>query len=207
MAPEQRQPGRKTDHRVDLYALGVVASELFADPSVAECATGHGDRTIGKPFAALVQRASEEDPARRFQTAEEFQEALTKHQRVNERRQKPKTTSTLAAAVALALALGIGLVAVGLWPRGGANLRDVNRLDHRGAARPPGPDPGLDLVTRIIVARQSPRGSNEPLDDFVLAVRGLDSDALQHVIDLVGGEATADEKLQGPLRLLFRRWG
>ncbi len=92
MAPEQIRGG-DFDHRVDLYACGVMLFELLtgvkpfhADEPLAVCMQHIsvepprlGDKAPGRSFGALesvVARALEKDPARRFASAEEFSRAL-----------------------------------------------------------------------------------------------------------------------------------
>lgn len=92
MAPEQALGERNVDARADVYAVGVVAYEMFAgDPPF----TGATDQAIlvahltrdaqrvdivrpdtPPAIAAAIARALEKDPAARFQTAAEFRDAL-----------------------------------------------------------------------------------------------------------------------------------
>ncbi len=81
-----------TDHRVDLFALGVTAYELFTYELPWEKAqsmqtllshmnsSGKDPREhrkdLDKATAAFLVKAVERDPRNRFQTAEEFREAL-----------------------------------------------------------------------------------------------------------------------------------
>ncbi len=92
MAPEQAKGGKEVDHRVDLYAVGVILyqavvgrvpfdAETFNEllfkivletpPSLAEQVEG-----IDPSFVEIVDRAMAREPSARYQTAEEFQKAL-----------------------------------------------------------------------------------------------------------------------------------
>jgi formylglycine-generating enzyme required for sulfatase activity/tRNA A-37 threonylcarbamoyl transferase component Bud32/dienelactone hydrolase len=87
MAPEQAAADPEADHRVDIYAVGVLAYELLAGctpftgpPQVVLAAQISatpeplGKRRPGLPAALtqIVMRCLEKDPSARFQTAEEL---------------------------------------------------------------------------------------------------------------------------------------
>src|SRR5687768_12780060 len=92
MAPEQANGSRETAHRVDLYAAGAICYDALTGqvPFNADTFTEllfkivleeprpleQIDPTIDAGFAAIVTKAMARDPAHRFQTAKEFQEAL-----------------------------------------------------------------------------------------------------------------------------------
>jgi serine/threonine-protein kinase len=92
MAPEQAKGARDLDHRVDLYAAGVILYEaitgevpfnadtfnellfkivLEAARPVEQVVPG-----IDPSFAGIVNKSMAREPAARFQTAREFQQAL-----------------------------------------------------------------------------------------------------------------------------------
>lgn len=92
MAPEQAKGGAGVDHRVDLYAVGVILyqavvgrvpfdAETFNEllfkivletpPPLAERVPG-----LDPDFVAIVERGMAREAAHRFQTAQEFQDAL-----------------------------------------------------------------------------------------------------------------------------------
>ena len=91
MSPEQAE-GKSADHRVDIYGLGVILYELATGrlPFVAETFMGVLHQHMAKApqpprelvsdiapeFEAIILRALEKDPADRFQSMNEFAEAL-----------------------------------------------------------------------------------------------------------------------------------
>lgn len=80
MAPEQKQDGG-FDHRADIYALGVVAWELFAGRALGEAATqppslAREGGDVSPELDAIIARALAVDPNERFESAEEMLEAL-----------------------------------------------------------------------------------------------------------------------------------
>jgi eukaryotic-like serine/threonine-protein kinase len=88
MAPESLASGREFDHRADLFALGIVLHETLTGRSLFRGATDNDTlrrvRTMPIPdvtrlrpdtppgLAAIIARALERDPDRRFQTATDF---------------------------------------------------------------------------------------------------------------------------------------
>ena len=92
MSPEQCEGRRQIDHRSDIYSLGVVMYELltgrvpFTDEGFGALIVAHLTRMPEPPRSvrpgvpaeldAVVMRAIEKDPGRRFQTMDEFAAAI-----------------------------------------------------------------------------------------------------------------------------------
>jgi serine/threonine-protein kinase len=92
MAPEQATADPAVDHRVDIYALGVMAYELlagqvpFRGTNLQQVIAGHLTRrpdplstyraTVPPALEELVMRCLEKNPADRWQSAEEVVRAL-----------------------------------------------------------------------------------------------------------------------------------
>jgi hypothetical protein len=134
MSPEQASAGEQIDGRSDIYSLGCVMYEMlageppFTGPSAQAITAKHLSMpppplgtvrpSVPKHVVSAISRALEKVPGDRFQTAEEFEQALLTSQAT------PVTQGasiwsrlTKTAAIALGLALLIGL-SVLLWKPG-----------------------------------------------------------------------------------------
>jgi hypothetical protein len=77
MAPEQAAGDPELDHRVDIYAVGLVAYEMLAGSVPREGVTFDRIRPAVPPaLAAVVARCLEKRPADRFQSCEEVMRQL-----------------------------------------------------------------------------------------------------------------------------------
>lgn len=78
MAPEQREDPKIVDHRADIYSLGVVFYEMLTgELPIGKFASPSQKVQIDVRLDAVVLKALEKEPARRYQRASELGEAVT----------------------------------------------------------------------------------------------------------------------------------
>jgi serine/threonine-protein kinase len=93
--PPEQINGKAVDFRSDVYTLGISLFEAVTGRLPFERTTDYGlmhahivekppnpralRRDVPKPLETVILRAMEKDPARRFQSAHEFREALLRH--------------------------------------------------------------------------------------------------------------------------------
>lgn len=156
MAPEQAM-GTHTDARADLYSVGVMLFELltgrlpFEDPNpikVMEMQVkkqpmliNRLDPSIGVELTALVAKCLEKDPDRRYQSAEELQQALNAPELVRTMRRTarlrvPEGTGR-STAKSQALLTSDSMTAIPILPRRGLSepaMPEPERRRKAGAA-------------------------------------------------------------------------
>jgi serine/threonine-protein kinase len=138
MSPEQAA-GEEIDNRSDLYALGVVAYEMltghppFQGPHRVVVSKHIAERPVPverlrpetpRQLAGAILRALEKQPAERWQTGEEFRQAVAGERSAARPNRRVRRRMLTAAAVALAIITAtVGLVRRTAGPPRGVNPR------------------------------------------------------------------------------------
>jgi tetratricopeptide (TPR) repeat protein/tRNA A-37 threonylcarbamoyl transferase component Bud32 len=138
MSPEQAA-GEEIDGRSDLYALGVVAYEMlagappFQGPNRVVVSKHIAERPVPierirpetpRPLAAAIMRALEKQPGDRWQTGEEFRQALAEERPAPPSHRARRRVLLAGAAVAIAaMVVTAGLVRRAPGPPAGVNPR------------------------------------------------------------------------------------
>lgn len=128
MAPEQVAADPAADHRVDIYAFGIMAYELltgkppFAAPTPQALLTAHlvekpadlATRAPAMPpaLAALVMQCLEKDPSRRPADA---QELVTRVDELDWSGERPRIAAGSRRRGAILTAVGLAVLALGAW--------------------------------------------------------------------------------------------
>ena len=131
MAPEQAAADPAMDHRADLYAVGVVAFEMFAGvgpfpgrtPSQTLAAhmterappLASKRRDVPGSIASLVARLLEKDPTQRPQSAEEALSAVSAVSRGADPEGRGRATRALAIGAGLAAIAGLAAMGIAKW--------------------------------------------------------------------------------------------
>ena len=179
MAPEQLAGDVAANHRIDIYAVGLLAYELvtgvspFTGPSPRETLAAQLTRDptplhevsqeIPRTLSALIMRCLAKDPDARPQSADEVLRELdsmtmplgiTPQQGGINTAKPPKTWMSVAAvAILLAVLAGVGYAVTRSKPTANVALSPVPRAPAPALKAPsPPPSPAESLVKRAAVA-------------------------------------------------------
>jgi eukaryotic-like serine/threonine-protein kinase len=143
MAPEQAKGSRDLDHRVDIYATGVILYEALTGQVPFNADTfnellfkivleeprplGQVDPSIDPGFAAIVTKGMARDPAHRFQSASEFQQAISMWSsgqvaQLAQALGPPRATANVGTQTRAAGPATLGTGTPGTWAQSGTHL-------------------------------------------------------------------------------------
>ena len=124
MAPEQWEHPQQVDHRVDIYALGVVFYEMLTGERPAGVFEPPSRKTsppVDKKLDGVVLRAMDKNPERRYQQAGQIRDDVTRISGANKRRPASANDASEAKRGSLKALLAMGSLTVlaaggwGLW--------------------------------------------------------------------------------------------
>lgn len=190
MAPEQLAADPAADHRVDIYAVGLLAYELLTGSSPFTGASPQATlaaqltrmpepphrmlKDVPEPLSLLIMHCLAKDAGKRPQTAQALLAALEALPPISTTAAGPTSVlegrtgrHTGAAFVAGALAL-VAVAAWALLPRGGKAPADPAGLDARDAG------PGGDVRSRL-TPRSARNGGAPAAGDSLASMAGADS--------------------------------
>jgi DNA-binding SARP family transcriptional activator/TolB-like protein len=184
MSPEQAGGQGDVDARSDVYSLACVLYEMLAGEPLFTGATARdimarhmleripslriARPTVSPQLSKVIQTALAKDPADRFETVEEFAQALTRTLRGRQRRLAP-----IAAAVVGGVALSTALVAWGV-----GEIGDRLRAPTAGS-----PDALLESTATVQVGVLPPEvagGANGPAEQALLIQHLMASELTRH---------------------------
>jgi len=118
MAPEQVENPKSVDHRADIYSMGVVIYEMLT----GELPIGHFELPSKKVqvdvrLDEVVLKALEKDPSRRYQSAGQVKEDVTRATTIDSYKPtvitpKPEARKRFPLALALGIAAGLALLVI-----------------------------------------------------------------------------------------------
>lgn len=186
MAPEQWEHPEQADHRVDIYALGVVFYEMLTGERPAgvfeppSCKAKEVDRKLD----GVVLRAMEKEPGRRYQQAAEVKVELTRISGASHGKGRPVPGASdgaklgpgrkwfaLAAVAGLALALlALALRQADVAPAAARPAPDWIRLDSQAVGQG---EAKAGPLGWLLLARHAPQGGRIAFPDCIARNAGL----------------------------------
>lgn len=118
MAPEQWENPEQVDHRVDIYALGVVFYEMLTGErpaGVFEPPSRKSSPPVDKKLDGVVMRAMDKDPERRYQQAGQIGDEVTQITGANRRPPTAPAAGKRGRTKPLLTVGALALLATGAW--------------------------------------------------------------------------------------------